>query len=371
MQHFNLSRRGLLAAASATCLLATSTKLLAQGTSADYTFVEGNAQALANAKRVIITNFVCAFQLESSVRKDNATKLGNTTFFGGNTKEVAAKMAWKSPDTAIMQDIADKGLAALKADFKSKGIEVLDESVLAAQPAYQNILAASALKNLDDYNVVGIPEAQYRKASIGPDVTSATKIVSPRGLTPYGHSVFEGGQCCHVTKGFPSNKVYYIPGYEIELAKALDAVVVKVWQFIYFSQVDASVKQEGWAGGVGGAIVNYNASAKSIVRIGEQKTRMSFRLPSSANKSRNTPTSWLPKDGDVVVSLGKPLMIGDQYFDITDAGATSGQSIRASLGGTQHINFAATLSKPDAYRSDLIKGIDANLNGLLTTALGR
>jgi len=270
-----------------------------------------------------------------------------------------------------MQAIADEGLAALKADFKAKGIEVLDESALAAQPAYQNILAASALKNLDDYNIVGIPEAQYRKSSIGPDVSNASKIVSPRGLTPYGHSVFEGGQCCHVVKGFPSSKVYYIPGYEIDLAKALDAVVVKVWQFVYFSQVDASVSQEGWAGGVGGAVVNYNASAISVVRIGEQKTRMSFRLPESTNKARNTPTSWLPKDGDVVVSLGKPLMIGDQYYEIADSGATSGQNIRASLGGTKHLNFEATLTKPDAYRADLAKGIGANLNGLLSTALGR
>ena len=332
---------------------------------------EGNVAQLSDLKRVIITDFVVAFQLDGSMRKDNATRIGNTTLGGGNAREVAAKMAWQNPDVTLMQEVADAGLAALKADFRARGIEVLDEAVLAGQPAYASILAASGLNNLEDYAVVGVSEPEYRKNSIGPDVSNMAKIVSARGLAPYAHSLFEGGQCCLLTRGFPSSKVYYVPGFEIELAKALDAVVVKAWQYVYFTQVDAGVRQDGWAGGVGGAVVNYNASATSALRLGEQKTRLSFRLPTSKNKARNTATSWTPKDGDVVVLLGKPVLIGDQYYKVADSGATTAQNIRASLGGVQHFNFGATLSEPSAYKADLSRSMGVVLDRLVGTALGR
>lgn len=373
MNNLTLTPRKLFLGAVASCLLAVGQGAMAAEPnpgSHDFAFTVGQTGQLDGVKRVVISNFAIAFQLEGSLRKDNATTVGSTTFFGRNTKEVAAKMAWQKPDTAMMQDIADAGLAALKAEFRAKGIEVLDESVLANQAAYASILEASGLKSLDDYSIVSVPEATFRNGNTGGEAVSDAKLVSAKGVTPYGHSVFEGGLCCHVRKGYPSSKVYYVPGFEIDLAKALDAVVVKVWQYVYFTQLDAGVRQEGWAGGVGGATVNFNASAKSALRIGEQKTRMAFRLPTSTNRTRNTPTTWLPNDGDVVVNLSKPLWIGDEYFSIADSGATSGQEIRASLGGAQYFNFSATLSNPAAYQKDVVQALKTVLTGLVSTALG-
>ncbi len=367
-----LSRRHLMAGALALGLIAgpglAATPPAAPG---DYVITEGNPAALAGTKRVIITNFTVAFQMDGSVRNNNATTLGNLTLMGGNANEVAARMAWQSPDTALMQDIADAGLAQLKADFRARGIEVVEETALAGLPAYASILAATGLKSLEDYPVVAVSEAQFRKTSIGPDARNDAKIVSARGLTPYNHSVFEGGQCCQVTRTLPSSKVYYVPGFEAELARTLNATVVKAWQFVYFTQIDAGVRQDGWAGGVGGAVVTFNASARSAVRIGEQKTRLSFRLPASPGKPKNVPTSWAAKDGDVVVSLGRPLLIGDSYFKVDDTGATGAQNIRASLGGTQHFNFGATLTDPQAYRTDVAKGMGQVLDGMVGTALGQ
>lgn len=371
MKHLCFSRRNLLLSVIATTFLAIGQEAICAEPNAapgDYTFIEGNAAQLSGVRRVIISNFVVVFQLDGSMRNDNATKVGGFTLFGGNTKEVAAKMGWPNPDVAMMQDIADTGLAALKAEFKTRGIDVLDESVLASQPAYTSILEATGLKSLDDYSIVNIPEAEYRKSSVGPDVTSTAKIVSAKGFTPYGHSAFEGGLCCHVRKGYPSSKVYYVPGFEIDIAKALDAVVVKAWQYVYFTKLDAGVNRESFSGG---SVVNFNASAKSALRIGEQKTRLSFRLPTSTNKTRNIPADWTPKDGDVAVSLSKPVLIGDQYYSVEDAGTTTGQDIRASLGGTQNFNFAATLSNPAAYKTDLSKGLGGVLGGMVGTALGR
>jgi hypothetical protein len=361
------SFRGVLMAAGSVCLFSLGGN--AMSAEGDYVVAEGNVAQLGGVKRVIITNFAVVFQLDGSVRNDDATKVGSTTFFGGNTKEVTARMGWKSPDAAVMQEIADAGLASLKAEFKSKGVEVLDESALASQSAYASILDANGLKSLDDYSIVNTTETVYRSGNNAGAQSltnfSEAKVASAKGVVPYGHSVFEGGLCCHVRKGYPSSKAYYVPGFEIDLAKALDAAVVKVWQYVYFTQLEAGVNQEGLAGSVGGRVVNYSAKAKSVVRIGEQKTRLSFRLPSSTNKARNTPTTWLPKDGDVVVHLAKPMLIGDQYFNVEDGGAS------ASLAGTQRFSFDATLTDRSAYRNDVSKAIGETLGGLVTAAFGR
>ena len=377
MTRITISRRALMASTGAASLVAIGGKAFAAKPSPppaeirDYMFTEGGAEQLAGIKRVIISNFVVAFQLDGSMRKDNATKIGGLTLFGGNSKEVVAKMVWQNPDVAMMQGVADAGLAKLKAEFKARGLEVLDEALLASQPAYNSIIAATGLKNLEDYPVVNQTEAQYRKSHIGPDVSFDAKIVSASGLVPYNHSVFEGGQCCWVSKGFPSSKVYYVPGFEIDLAKALDCVVVKAWQFVYFSQLEAGVNQDGWAGGAGGATVQYSAAASSQVRIAEHKTRLSFRLPTSTDKTKNVAKSWDSKDGDVVVTLGRPMFVGDRYYVISEGGAKGWDAFHSKVSSSKHIFFSANMSDPSGYKADLTKGMGSTMAGMLTAALGR
>lgn len=247
----------------------------------------------------------------------------------------------------------------------------MDESVLATQPAYASIIAATGLKNLGDYSILNITEDSNKGDISNTDSNGTARIVGAKGLTPYNHSPFEGGKCCYATgTSYPSQQSYYVPGFEIDIAKALDAVVVKAWQFINFTQLAAGVQREGWAGGVGGSTVTYSAEANSAVRLREQKTRLSFRLPGSTARTRNTPTVMAPKDGDVVVYLGKPMLIGTQHYKVEDAGAT-GQAVRASLGGTQHFNFAASLNNPAGYKSDVSRSMNTVLVGLVGAALGK
>jgi hypothetical protein len=364
MPHTYPSRRSLIKSAGAVSVLALSaTRLYSAKPKApiapaapipDYLVTEGNIASLAGIKRVLIINFVCAFQMDGSVRNDNATRIGNITFGGGNAKEVAAKMAWPNPDTAVLQGIADAGLAALKADFRAKGIEVLDESLLASQPTYPSIIEASGLTQFGDYMVGNITDNTTKGDTNGGNA----KIVSATGLKAYNHSLFEGGQCCYVYgKGYPSSKLYYVPGHETAIAKALDCVVVKAWQFINFTEVSAKSGTER-------ATVNYNASARSVVRLREEKSRLAFRLPVSAN-IKKVAKGLPPKDGDVVVALNKPVIIGTEYYTIYDAGD------RMSLAGTQHLNFGVTLSDAAAYKKDVGQAISSTLGGLLGTALGR
>lgn len=366
--HFNLLKASAVAA-GLFALGASTFAAAPAATGSDYRFVEGGAAQLSGVKRVVITNFVVAFQVDAAVRKDDATRVGQTTIRGGNAKEVAAKMEWQNIDTALLQEIADAGLASLKADFKAKGIEVLDESVLTGQAAYASILAASGLTNYTDYSILNITDDAKKASPMETDRNGMAKIVGAKGLTPYNHSIFEGGQGCYAYgKSLPSQKVYYVPGFEIDLAKSLDAVVVKAWQFVNFTQLAAGVKQEGFSGGTN---VHFDASAKSVVRLREGKTRLSFRLPTSTQRARNTPALLEAKDGDVVLALAKPLFIGTEYYRFADTGETGGQKVRAGLGGTQHFNFGATLSNPAGYKTDVTQGMGGVLGGLVTTALGR
>lgn len=67
----------------------------------------------------------------------------------------------------------------------------------------------------------------------------------------------------------------------------------------------------------------------------------------------------------MVVHLAKPMLVGDQYFNLEDGGAS------ASLAGTQRFNFTATLADVAVYRTNVSKAIGETLGGLVTTAVGR
>ncbi|OYU70787.1 MAG: hypothetical protein CFE28_12760 [Alphaproteobacteria bacterium PA2] len=371
MSKSNLSRRVLLSSAGALGLAALAGPAARGQTPAgDFAVVEGAVASLAGVKRVIIANFVCAFQLDGAVRKDNATRFGNLVLGGGNAREVAAQMVWQNPDTAIMQSIADEGLAALKADLRAKGIEVLDEALLAAQPAYASILTGTGLTNHGTYTVLNITDNSGTGALNDLDHNGTVQVVGATGLPPYNLSPFEGSTCCYLNgKTYPSKTAYYAPGWEIEIGKALDCVVIKAWQFINFTQISGGVVRNGWAGGVGGSTVEFSATAQSAVRFREEKTRLSFRLPTSTNAKRVV-RSMGPKDGDVIVTLARPVLVGSQYYEVASTGATAGQSLRASLGGTTHFNFAATLSDAAAYRKDVGLRMSGVLKGLVGAAFG-
>ena len=114
--------------------VAGSKKDAAAVPNSDIFFSNASAAALAGTKRVVIANYVIAFQIETSDFRE-ATRF--------NKAETAASNAWDNYDVDMMQSITDAGYAQLKAAFTAKGIEVLDTSVLAAQPAYQKMQKAT------------------------------------------------------------------------------------------------------------------------------------------------------------------------------------------------------------------------------------
>ena len=224
-------------------------------------------------------------------------------------------------------------------------------------------------------------------------VTTITLVplqVGATGLPPYrGYGPetgnFEAGN--YNTAGSAANPPtmmkaltpYQMPGWEIDLAKALDAVVVKAWQVVNFGKVVAGANRWGFAGG-GGTLdrAEHTANATTHVRIREEQSRISFRLPNSSNRTgvrvRQMPNTYMapPKDGDVVVALGNPIFVGSNLFSVRETGATSGQRTREFLlGGATHMNAGAHLEQPALYQTRVSGAVDELMGKLLGAALGR
>ncbi|EGF89298.1 tat twin-arginine translocation pathway signal sequence domain protein [Asticcacaulis biprosthecium C19] len=367
------SRRNLLLSAGAAGLLTglASQPALAFGKkdkpvtapNSDIMFTNASAAALAGIKRIVIANYVIAFQTETSDFRE-ATRF--------NKAETKATNSWDNFDVDLMQEITDAGYAQLKADFVAHGIEVLETSVLASQPFYQKIQTAT-----------GFGSPAYWGNGDGKAV-----LVSATGLAPFqsygpetGNFELYNGKS---TGGAPNPptmmkrlKPYQLPGWEIDLAKALDAAVVKAWQVVDFGKVEAGANRWGFGGG-GGTLdrAEHTADASSHVRIREEQSRLSFRLPTSTNRKgesvRQIPATHMapPKDGDVVIAVGNPIFMGSDLFTLTDAGETSGQRMTGFLlGGAQHINIAAHLDAPELYKTRVSGAVNTLMGNLVNAAL--
>lgn len=380
MNNFKLSRRNILATSAAVTLTtmvgANSALALPFGRAApaaaapqeDIIFVDSSAAQLAGIRRVVIANYVVAFQIEAKDFRE-ATRF--------NRAETAASLAWNNPDVAMMQQITDAGYAKLKAEFIAKGIEVLDTSVLASQPMYQTIQRQTGF---------GSP-AYWGNGDGRAILVGATGLPPYRGYGPETGNFEAVNFNARDTAGSAPNPPtmmkaltpYQMPGWEIDLAKSLDAVVVKAWQVVNFGKVEAGANRWGFGGG-GGTLerAEHTANATTHVRIREEQSRISFRLPTSTVRAgirvRQIPATYMapPKDGDVVVALGNPIFLGSNLFSVSETGATSSQRTREFLlGGAAHLNAGAHLEQPALYLTRVSGAVDELMGKLVGAALGR
>lgn len=330
----------------------------------DIIFVDSSAAQLAGIKRVVIANYVIVFQTEATAFRE-ATRY--------NKAETAASNAWDNVDIAMMQEIVDAGYAKLKSEFIAKGIEVLDTLVLAPQPMYQNMQRATGFGN----------PAYWGNGDGKAILVGATGLPPYRSYGPETGNFEAGnfnsaGSAPNPPTMMKALTPYQFPSWEIDLAKALDAVVVKAWQVVNFAKVEAGANRWGFSGGGTLDRAEHTANASTHLRIRQEQSRISFRLPSSTNRAgvrvRQIPAPYMapPKDGDVVVALGNPIFLGSDLFTIQDAGETSNQRLRgALLGGPQHFNFAAHLTNPPLYKTRVSNAVNDLMASLVGAALAR
>ncbi|ESQ88642.1 hypothetical protein ABAC460_15235 [Asticcacaulis sp. AC460] len=381
MSSVNLSRRYLLGAAAG-CALSTALPSWAQaaGTPGATLFVDSSAADLTGVKRVAISAFVVEFQTA-----DKATKDGFHIASLHISDDTAAYSRWQDADSTLLQKIADDAYAALKARFTALGIEVVDTAVLTADPTYKTLQS----------------KAGFDSGANWDNADGQSVVFGPMGLPPYMPYALElGNYECNPNPKLskagdnvarnPSHRMqvgnWQIPGWEIDIAKALGATLVKAWYVVNFSELSAGSKIsdmtffDDLGSGMSGVTTAYSAEARSFVRLRQEQSRISFRLPTSAKKMgykvKNYPGTLMaaPKDGDVVVALGKPVGVGADMYSFVEGSSGAkgvGGALMGMLNSKQTFYIDATLNDPTAYSARMRGALVGAQQTLLDAAFAR
>lgn len=179
------------------------------------------------------------------------------------------------------------------------------------------------------------------------------------------------------TDGGPSGisigEIYGLPGLEVELAKELNAHLVKATYVVTLGSTKATAKSSfaGSNSALGTTSFNNSYTGTAFARAGllAGQSRIAFRIPSASAKGESPPGGYTAnfgssaspaKDGNVVVSLGEALLGGTEFFSVTEPDIKKPTLLSGLLGGgfgsgaDAQFNFVATVSDPVAYRAEVV-----------------
>jgi hypothetical protein len=311
-------------------------------------FTDSSAAGLAATKRVAITNVMVSFQ----------ASVGDKTSTNGllaHKSDTSSLIQMPDMDPQLLAAITDEIYAQLQADLKASGFEVLPEATVVSSPAYQKIIQLAGIANFSkflnrdgDTMLVGAsglkPYLPYNSetGSFSSPANNGVRIkgwVSSMGMassTPGGPSLTSIGT------------IYQLPGLEVDLAKALNAHVVKATYLVTLGSTTASI---------GGRFTHFNehtGTAFAQVGIKADQSRIAFRTPNGNHKWQSIARVKVApaKDGDVVVTLAQPLAGGTDFFTVT--GAEKGKGMFGLGGGAdKQFAFTVTIANPAAYRTEV------------------
>jgi hypothetical protein len=181
------------------------------------------------------------------------------------------------------------------------------------------------------------------------------------------------------TEGGPSvvsiGEIYGLPGLEVDLAKELNANLVKATYVVTLGSAKAAVDRFSSS-----SHNTYTGSAFAQVGLRAGQTRIAFRTPSANAKGESAPGGYTAnfgnnaapaKDGNVVVTLGEPLLGGTDFYAVTEPDVKKPTLLSGLLGGgfgngadVQFI-FIASVSDPAAYRAEVVSMAKLAQQGML------
>jgi hypothetical protein len=169
------------------------------------------------------------------------------------------------------------------------------------------------------------------------------------------------------TEGGPSvisiGEIYGLPGLEVELAKELDANLVKATYVVTLGSAKAAVDRFSSV-----HVNTYTGTAFAQVGLRAGQTRIAFRTPTASTKGESAPGGYAAnfgnnaspaKDGNVVVSLAEPLLGGTDFFAVTEPDVKKPSLLSGLLGGSfggadvQFI-YVASVSDAAAYKVEVV-----------------
>ncbi|OYU69290.1 MAG: hypothetical protein CFE28_04290 [Alphaproteobacteria bacterium PA2] len=340
------ARRGLTALSLLICASLPVSGLAQTASPAQAAFTDSAVTGLGANRRVAITSVIVSFQ--SSVA---ATKQGGSGMFADKTSSQSV-LAMPVADTVMQQEIAEQAYSRLKADLTAAGYEVLSEGEVTASPVYQQITKTAGFPNPTKFgNALG-----------------DAMLVSPAALTPYLPYAAEGSQFeqpksyigylsrmggASTTPGGPSmvsiGRIWALPSQEVQLAKALNAHVVKATYVVTLGETATSRKRT-----LGGYRIEENAKGQALAQVGllADQTRISFRTADGNAKWQKV--SYMKpapaKDGDVVVRLAQSIEGGTDHFSLR---SSSSQGGLFNPGADFQFRFFADIKDPEGYAAEV------------------
>ena len=326
-------------------------------------FTDSSAAGLAATKRVAITNVMVSFQ----------ASVGDKTSMNGllaHKSDTSSLIQMPDMDPKLLAAITDEIYTQLKADLVASGFEVVPEATVIASPSYQKIIKLAGIANFSkflnhdgDTMLVGAsglkPYLPYN-AETGSFTTPSNNGVRIKGWVS---SMGMGSS----TPGGPSltsiASIYELPGLEVDLAKELNAHVVKATYLVTLGSTTASIS------GRFTEFNNHTGTAFAQVGIKADQSRIAFRTPNGNHKWQSIARVKIApaKDGDVVVTLAQPLAGGTDFFEVS---SSKKGKVMLGLGGGADMQFAftVTIANADAYREEvtgLIKEAQTKLLALV------
>jgi hypothetical protein len=294
----NFSRRETLGAAIGLGAAAFMPPTLAMATvpAGAFAFPVGTVDPLHGVKKVAIISYVVQFRTETKTEKKQGILAGRTI------TEAINRLS--GLEAASMQAVADRGLADLKAKFIARGIEVVEQSVLDANPAYQKLHDMMELRQGDQLTGFRGKSVVYGPTTLLPSLPFADEMSELISLNSFRV----------ITHQMPNSK----PAFEIDLAASLGAVLVKAWYAVSFAKLDPNSRLTA---GTFGNLFASQATADSQVGgvIDANHSRLSFRLPNGNRRGMGQAVFFqnrdIPaRDGDIVVACAQPAYVGRDYL---------------------------------------------------------
>jgi hypothetical protein len=325
--------------------------------------IDSSSSTLAANNRVAITSVMVSFQASAGGEKTNTSGL-----FAAKT-DTSATLQMPEMDTKLLADITDEIYKQLQSDLAANGFEVLPEATLVASAGYQKIAKMAGISNFSKF------------ANLDGD----TMLVGASGLKPYLPYNLEAGKFNaqmkslikgwiggfgqkSSTEGGPSGisigEIYGLPGLEVELAKELNANLVKATYVVTLGSAKAAVDRFSSV-----HVNTYTGTAFAQVGLRAGQTRIAFRTPTASPKGESSPSGYAAnfgnnaspaKDGNVVVSLAEPLLGGTDFFAVTEPEVKKPTLLTGLLGASfgngadVQFTYIASISDSAAYKAEVL-----------------
>lgn len=334
-------------------------------------FTQSNASGLAQTRRVVIASLV--LEVQTRIKAEYVTGLlSKRVLQRNNTSSINSLKGYQ---VAALEAAADRLYARLQQQLVAAGYELVPSSELEALPAYQKQVAG-----------LGYPSGYAWNNSDGNSF-----VVSPKALKLYVPAIGEQPSFSVTKKGVgstdePSRSALenmkmggessYSAGREVEIAKALNAHVLKAWYVVGFGSATAETDWDGKestmsVGGfttttTTGATQRTGAAAQMYLREGG--TRLALRHPNGDTAHARSArfgtfnSQQHAYDGDLVLRLDEAV-VGSADF-LADGGVQKKAEDQGAAGKVASVGLSVLAgllggSKPGDSSQDYVTQVDA------------